>query len=104
MASTGGTQTAAWLRSPPDCSPPAACGHSDIAIALHTPPHRAVSLALVAQAIGAKKQDALTDASRRLSKKYLLSQKNLLSKKNKSPSKVEEVEVVSAASSSEDKL
>ena len=26
---------------------------SDIAIALHTPPHRAVSLALVAQALGA---------------------------------------------------
>ena len=71
------------------------CGHSDIAIALHTPPHRAVSLALVAQAIGAKKQDALTDAARRLSKK------NLLSRKTKSPSKVE---VVSAASSSEDKL
>ena len=78
--------------------------HSDIAVALHTPPHRAVSLALVAQAIGAKKQDALTDAARRLSKKNLLSQKNLLSKMNKSPSKVEEVEVVSAASSSEDKL
>ena len=83
---------------PPDSSPPVACGHSDIAIALHTPPHRAVSLALVAQAIGAKKQDALTDASRRLSKK------NFLSKMNKSLSKVEEVEVVSAASSSEDKL
>ena len=74
------------------------CGHSDIAIALHTPPHRAVSLALVAQAIGAKKQDALTDAARRFNKK------NLLSKMNKSLSKVEEVEVVSAASSSEDKL
>ena len=86
---------------PPDSSPPVACGHSDIAIALHTLPHHAVSLALVAQAIGAKKQDALTDASRRLSKKKLLSQKNLLGKKNKSPSKVEEVEVVSAASSSE---
>ena len=28
------------------------CG-SDMAIALHTPPHRAVSLALVAQALGA---------------------------------------------------
>ena len=28
------------------------CG-SDIAVALHTPPHRAVSLALVAQALGA---------------------------------------------------
>ena len=28
------------------------CG-SDVAIALHTPPHRAVSLALVAQALGA---------------------------------------------------
>ena len=28
------------------------CG-SDIAIALHTPPHRAISLALVAQALGA---------------------------------------------------
>ena len=33
----------------PVCVP---CG-SDIAIALHTPPHRAVSLALVAQALGA---------------------------------------------------
>ena len=83
---------------PPDSSPPVACGHSDIAIALHTPPHRAVSLALVAQAIGAKKQDALTDAARRFSKK------NFLSKMKKSLSKVEEVEVVSAASSSEDKL
>ena len=83
---------------PPDSSPPVACGHSDIAIALHTPPHRAVSLALVAQAIGAKKQDALTDAARRFNKK------NLLSKMNKSLSKVEEVEVVSAASSPEDKL
>ena len=83
---------------PPDSSPPVACGHSDIAIALHTPPHRAVSLALVAQAIVAKKQDALTDAARRFSKK------KFLSKMNKSPSKVEEVEVVSAASSSEDKL
>ena len=71
---------------------------SDIAIALHTPPHRAVSLALVAQAIGAKKQGALVDGARRFSKK------NLLSKMNKSLSKVEEVEVVSAASSSEDKL
>ena len=30
------------------------CG-SDIAIALHTPPHRAVSLALLAQALGATK-------------------------------------------------
>ena len=27
--------------------------HSDIAVALHTPPHRVVSLALVAQALGA---------------------------------------------------
>ena len=27
--------------------------HSDIAVALHTPPHRAVSLVLVAQALGA---------------------------------------------------
>ena len=52
----------------------------------------------MAQAIGAKKQDALTDAARRFS------EKNLLSKMNKSLSKVEEVEVVSAASSSEDKL
>ena len=31
------------------------CG-SDIAIALHTPPHRAVSLALVAQAMGATQE------------------------------------------------
>ena len=87
---------------PPDSSPPVACGHSDIAIALHTPPHRAVSLALVAQAIGAKKQDALTDAARRFSKmnKSLPTAYNI----EKSLSKVEEVEVVSAASSSEDKL
>ena len=34
------------------CALCALCG-SDIAIALHTPPHRAVSLALVAQALGA---------------------------------------------------
>ena len=31
------------------------CPGSDIAIALHTPPHRAVSLALLAQALGATK-------------------------------------------------
>ena len=31
------------------------CG-SDIAIALHTPPHRAISLALVAQALGATRE------------------------------------------------
>ena len=30
--------------------------HSDIAIALHTPPHRAISLALVAQALGATQE------------------------------------------------
>ena len=93
---------------PPDSSPPVACGHSDIAIALHTPPHRAVSLALVAQAIGAKKQDALTDAARRFSKKNFLSKMNKSLPTaydiEKSLSKVEEVEVVSAASSSEDKL
>ena len=29
--------------------------YKDIAIALHTPPHRAISLALVAQALGASK-------------------------------------------------
>merc|ERR1719469_1691127 len=35
--------------------------YSDIAIALHTPPHRAVSLALVAQALGAtEKQGRLS--------------------------------------------
>ena len=38
--------------------------HSDIAVALHTPPHRAVSLALVAQALGATK-DAARLAARR---------------------------------------
>ena len=32
--------------------------YKDIAIALHTPPHRAISLALVAQALGASKQAA----------------------------------------------
>ena len=38
--------------------------YKDIAIALHTPPHRAVSLALVAQALGATK-DAVRLAARR---------------------------------------
>ena len=38
--------------------------YKDIAIALHTPPHRAVSLALVAQALGATK-DAARLAARR---------------------------------------
>ena len=37
--------------------------YTDIAIALHTPPHRAVSLALVAQALGATK-DAARQAAR----------------------------------------
>ena len=36
----------------PTNSPCVPCG-SDIAIALHTPPHRAISLALLAQALGA---------------------------------------------------
>jgi len=40
--------------------------YTDIAIALHTPPHRAVSLALVAQALGATK-DAARQAARRSS-------------------------------------
>ena len=38
--------------------------YKEIAIALHTPPHRAVSLALVAQALGATK-DAVRLAARR---------------------------------------
>ena len=38
--------------------------YKDIAIALHTPPHRAISLALVAQALGATK-DAARQAARR---------------------------------------
>ena len=38
--------------------------YKEIAIALHTPPHRAVSLALVAQALGATK-DAARLAARR---------------------------------------
>ena len=38
--------------------------YKEIAIALHTPPHRAVSLALVAQAFGATK-DAARQAARR---------------------------------------
>ena len=38
--------------------------YKEIAIALHTPPHRAVSLALVAQALGATK-DAARQAARR---------------------------------------
>ena len=37
--------------------------YKEIAIALHTPPHRAVSLALVAQALGATK-DAARQAAR----------------------------------------
>merc|ERR1712086_212353 len=39
--------------------------YKDIAIALHTPPHRAVSLALVAQALGATKDAARLAARRR---------------------------------------
>ena len=46
---------------------------SDIAVALHTPPHRAVSLALVAQALGA------TQGKGRLSAELRLSMKNLSS-------------------------
>ena len=42
--------------------------YKDIAIALHTPPHRAVSLALVAQALGATK-DAARLAARRGSRR-----------------------------------
>jgi hypothetical protein len=38
--------------------------YKDIAIALHTPPHRAVSLALVAQALGATEDAATKDAGR----------------------------------------
>ena len=38
--------------------------YKEIAIALHTPPHRAVSLALVAQALGATKGAALALAKR----------------------------------------
>ena len=38
--------------------------YKEIAIALHTPPHRTVSLALVAQALGATK-DAARQAARR---------------------------------------
>ena len=38
--------------------------YKDIAIALHTPPHRAVSLALVAQALGATEDAAIKDAGR----------------------------------------
>ena len=40
---------------------------SDIAIALHTPPHRSISLGLVAQAFGATKKSSLDKVSRRLS-------------------------------------
>ena len=69
---------------------------SDIAIALHTAPHRAVSLALVAEAVGAVKRTGLAETKRRLSKN------KLVSKMKKSPSKVQEVEVVPAASSSDD--
>ena len=70
------------------------CVVSDIAIALHTPPHRSISLGLVAQAVGAKKQSALTKTSRQLSLKNLRGKVKPLCKAN-------DVEVVSAASSSE---
>ena len=50
------------------CDRPSPSVASDIAIALHPPPHRSVSLALVAQAVGAKKRDALTNAARQLRK------------------------------------
>ena len=38
--------------------------YKELAIALHTPPHRAVSLALVAQALGATKEAARQAARR----------------------------------------
>ena len=41
--------------------------YTDIAIALHTLPHRTISLALVAQALGAIKVDAMAKAKRQLS-------------------------------------
>eukprot|EP00964_Phaeocystis_antarctica_P030504 scaffold17230_cov62-Phaeocystis_antarctica.AAC.6 len=40
--------------------------YSDIAIALHTPPCRAVGLALMAQALGATKAGTMANAKRRL--------------------------------------
>ena len=43
---------------------------SDIAIALHTPPHRSVSLGLVAQALGATKKSSVDEVSRRLSRRF----------------------------------
>ena len=66
---------------------------SDIAIALHTAPHRAVSLALVAEAVGAVKRTGLAETKRRFSKAKLLT---LMKVKAKAAA------VVSAASSSED--
>ena len=39
---------------------------SDIAIALHTPPHRSISLGLVAQALGATKMSSSQDVTSRL--------------------------------------
>ena len=41
--------------------------YKDIAIALHTLPHRTISLALVAQALGAIKVDVMAKAKRQLS-------------------------------------
>ena len=66
---------------------------SDIAIALHTAPHRAVSLALVAEAVGAVKRTGLAETKRRFSKAKLLT---LMKVKAKAAA------VVSAASSFED--
>ena len=64
------------------------CG-SAIAIALHTPPHRAVSLALVAQALGAtqgkgRRLSRMTKSlSFRLSKSFRLSESFSLSNTRK---------------------
>ena len=66
--------------------------YSDIAIALHTPPHRAVSLALVAQAVGAIK------ATTKLGEASVSGLQKALSRRRSSASKSNMVEVVASSS------
>ena len=62
------------------------CG-SDIAIALHTPPHRAVSLALVAQALGATQgKGRLSRSMKNLSTGSFLLPKGRISSRKSAPS------------------
>ena len=62
------------------------CG-SDIAIALHTPPHRAVSLALVAQTLGATQgKGRLSRSMKNLSTGFFVLPKGRISSRKSAPS------------------